>query len=227
MNGFAASPAVFPTRKARIDWEERANQLTHGLAALLSIAAAIWMMSSAAETHNTWLIVGCWIYAISLVLVYSTSALSHSFRRGWWKHTFRTLDQVSIFLLIVGNYTPVGLTIARNLWPVLLAMWILALAGIYTKLMITGIRNVPVWCYLAIGWMPLLAAKPILMCFDLTALAWIIAGGFFYTVGTFFLANDSRSHYYHPLWHLFVMAGSSCHFIVINTHLIQVVSHQG
>ncbi len=224
MSGVIVSSAAFPSRKARLDWEERANQITHGLATLISICGAAWLISSASAVGNTWLTVGCAIYGASLVSVYSMSALSHSFRRGKWKHTFRTLDQVCIFLLISGNYTPVGLTIARDWWPVLAAMWILSFAGMATKIFVTGIRNVPVWFYVAVGWMPLLATQPIFAQFSATGLAWVFAGGLSYTIGTLFLANDQRAHYFHPIWHVMVMIGSTCHFLVIQQHLIPCVS---
>lgn len=224
MSGVIASSAAFPGRKARIDWEERANQITHGLATLISICGACWLISSALAVGNTWLTVGCVIYGASLVSVYSMSALSHSFRRGKWKHTFRTLDQVCIFLLISGNYTPVGLTIARDWWPVLAAMWILSFAGMATKIFVTGIRNVPVWFYVAVGWMPLLATQPIFAQFSAAGLGWVFAGGLSYTIGTLFLANDQRAYYFHPIWHVLVMIGSTCHFLVIQQHLIPCVS---
>lgn len=224
MSGVLFPPAAFPNRKARLDWEERANQITHGLATLISLCGACWLVSSAAELGDTWLTVGCAIYGASLVIVYLMSALSHSFRRGWWKHTFRTLDQVCIFLLISGNYTPVGLTIARAWWPVLAGMWLLSIAGMATKIFVTGIRNVPVWFYVAVGWMPLLATQPIFDNFNIVGLGWIFAGGLSYTIGTLFLANDGRAHYFHPLWHVMVMIGSTCHFLAIQQHLLPCLS---
>lgn len=224
MQGLLFAPVSFPSRRARIAWEERTNAVTHYVAAVLSLFGAVWLTESASQVGDEWLTAGCAIYGASLVLVYAMSALSHSFRRGWWKHTFRTLDQVCIFLLISGNYTPVGLTIARAWWPVLAAMWVLSFAGIATKLFVTGMRNVPVWFYVAIGWMPLLATEPIFQHFDLAALSWIFVGGACYTVGTLFLANDGKHPYFHPLWHLLVMAGSACHFILMQCYLLPVVA---
>ena len=220
MSGLVFTQAEFPTRRARQEWVERANQFTHVFGALLSIVGAGWLVSSASAVGDFWLSLGCWISAGSMVLLYVASALSHSFRRGWWKHTFRTLDQVSIFLMISGGYTPVGLTVAREYWPVLAAIWALTLAGIATKLFVTGIRNVPMWFYVVCGWMPLLAAPPIIEHFSIPALCWIVVGGLCYTAGTIFLANDERRACFHPLWHVMVIAGSACHFVVIQQFLV-------
>lgn len=224
MGSILFSTDSFASRKARLDWVERANQVTHAAAALLSLLAAGKLLADALPVHDQWLTIGCAVYGVSLVLVFAISALSHSFRRGRLKHGFRTLDQVAIFLVISGMFTPVGLTICRAWWPVLAAMWLMSLAGSATKLFVTGIRNVPTWFYVAVGWMPLLAAKPVLEQFPLAGLAWILAGGVFYTCGTYFLANDERAPIYHPIWHVMVMAGSACHFIVIDQFLVPLVA---
>lgn len=185
--------------------------------------AATALMVAALPVGDFWLTTGCLVYGVSMVLVYSASALSHSFRRGRWKHWFRTLDQVCIFLLISGTFTPVGLTICRDWWPVLAAMWVLSIAGIVTKLFVTGIRNVPVWFYVSVGWLPLLALKPVIEAFPMTGLFWILAGGAFYTCGTYFLAHEERVPVYHPLWHVMVIAGSACHFIVMHQFLVPML----
>lgn len=217
------STSAFETRKARLDWVERANQWTHGAASLASIGAGLALMVAALPVHDVWLTSGCAVYGTSMFLVYAASALSHSFKRGRWKHWFRTLDQVCIFLLISGTFTPVGLTVCRDWWLVLATMWLLSIAGIVTKLYVTGIRNVPVWFYVAVGWLPLVAIKPVIEQFPLMGLLWILAGGGFYTCGTYFLANDERAPAYHPLWHLMVMAGSTCHFIVMHQYLVPLI----
>ena len=206
------------TRKLDLVLRERANQVTHGLATLLATVATVAVISRAVSRGASDLLVtGLWCYAVSQCLVYLCSTLSHSFLRGYWKHTFRTLDQVSIFLMIAGGYTPVGLTICGDSggWFVVGAMWTLAFAGIAAKLFLTGIQNVPVMFYVAVGWLPLLNAGSILNWFPTTGLFWVLAGGICYTVGTWFLLNDDKGRHYHPTWHLLVVAGSSCHFVVM------------
>lgn len=206
------------TRKADLVATERANQLTHGLGALLSAIAAIVLLHRAMSRGGSSLLIsGCLCYGVSQFLVYLCSTLSHSFLSGKRKHTFRTLDQVSIFLMIAGGYTPVGLMICSDSggWMVVVAMWVLALAGIATKVFFRGIQNVPVWFYLAVGWLPLLHTKPIVDWFPTAGLYWILAGGICYTIGTYFLLNDNKGRYYHPTWHILVIVGSSCHFWVM------------
>ncbi len=211
------------TRKADLVATERANQLTHGLASVLAAVAAIVLLDLAVSRGGSPLLIsGCLCYGISQFLVYLCSTLSHSFLSGPRKHTFRTLDQVSIFLMIAGGYTPVGLTVCSEAGggPVVIAMWTLALAGIATKVLIRGIRNVPVWFYMAVGWLPLLNSSAIVSWFSADGLFWILAGGISYTVGTYFLLNDDKGRYYHPTWHVLVIGGSSCHFWVMYHYLV-------
>lgn len=211
------------TRKADLVATERANQITHGLAAVLSGVAAIAVVSSAVYRNGDALLVGgCLSYGVTQFLVYLCSTLSHSFLRGYRKHTFRTLDQVSIFLMIAGCYTPIGLSVcgASGGIPVVVAMWLLAFAGIAVKVFVCGIQNVPVWFYVIVGWLPLLNSGPILDWFSTAGFLWILTGGICYMVGTYFLINDDKGRYYHPTWHVLVIAGSACHFQVIYSHLI-------
>ncbi len=160
---------------------------------------------------------GCLVYGVSLVAVYVSSFLSHSFTRPAWRHAFRTLDQVSIFLLIAGSYTPVGLVYCRDgLWPlVLVGMWSMALLGIWTKLYVAGLRNVSVWYYLATAWFALCAVPRLAQVLTLSEVAWVLAGAVAYTGGVWFLLNDRRWPFLHALWHLSVLAGSICHYQAI------------
>ena len=162
------------------------------------------------------------IYGASLIAVYVFSTLSHSFSEGRWLHVFRTADQVSIFALITGNFTPVGMMVCRDGagWTILAAMWTLSPIGILTKLFITKRENVSVWFYLVLGWLPLLSMGPVCEWFPIDGLLWIIAGGGLYTLGTYFFVNDTRVRYFHTVWHVLVIGGSVCHFVVIYCYLI-------
>ena len=221
MSGLLWSHAPLNTRKARLVNEERANQVTHGLATALSIAGSAFLIREAAALGDLVVTYACVIYAITLTMVYLTSTLSHSFLSGKWKHSFRTLDQVSIFLLISGAFTPVGLTVCNTgYWFLIpITMWILSLTGVFLKLFVTGVQMVPVWFYVLIGCMPMLAAPVMMTWFPLAGLAWIAAGAACLLVGTIFLCNDTKVPYFHCVWHLLVTAGCGCHFVV-NYHYL-------
>lgn len=223
---FNHSPALWRStpgvRRMRLVYEERANQITHGVAAALSVAGAIGLMSAARQTGDPWLMAGCAVFGVSMSLVYWASCLSHSFLSGRWKHRFRTLDQVSIFLLIAGNYTPVGLTLCRDngWWLVLAAMWLLSLGGIGIKLFVTRLQNVPAWFYAAVGWLPGLTIGHLAQQLPLPAMLWILAGGGLYSVGIYFLTNDRKVWFYHPVWHVLTMSGTACHFLVVYWYVV-------
>lgn len=225
MSGLLWSDPLLGERKSKLVLQERANQVTHGAGAVLSTVAAVALLRAATANGDPWLVFGCWVYAVSLVSLYWSSTLSHSFLSGRKKHVWRSADQVCIFLLIAGNYTPVGLTVCRHdwWWLVPVAMWVLALAGIATKLFVKGIQNVPVWFYAAVGWLPAVAMAPAAEFFSGWGVFWILAGAVSYTVGILFLCLDTKVPYFHCVWHVFTMLGSACHFIVIYSFLIPAV----
>ena len=213
MLGQAASSAL-PRRG--ID-EETANQLTHGVGFLLSLVGTGVLLLTAYGVGDSWVALGCTVYGVTLVALYAASTLSHSFHRPQLREFFRTLDQVCIFLLIAGNFTPVALVHLRHdWWPCLLiAMWGLAFAGIVFKVFFRRLRNVAVSAYVLLGWLPIIAINEIINKVHGTGFAWILAGGAFYMAGTVFLALDQRVKYFHAVWHLLVIAGSACHYIVV------------
>ena len=208
---------------SRFDTEEVANQWTHGAGFVLSLPAGWWLVRVTLDKHNDWLSLGCAIYAVSLSLLYAASTLSHSVHRGIWRHRFRTLDQVCIFLLIAGNYTPFGMTYFRDGWGgvLLIGMWALAVAGIVAKLFFTKFHNVTAWFYLLMGWVPVLAIPHFMRCLGGEGVAWIIAGGLSYSAGTWFLMNDER-RFHHVVWHLFTMLGSACHYWLVLNYVVRL-----
>lgn len=201
---------------SRFVTEELANQWTHGIGFALSLPAGWWLIRSAFDRHNVWLTAGCAIYAVTLSLLYAASTLSHSVHRGIWRHRFRTLDQVCIFLLIAGSYTPFGMTFLHDGWwgAFLIGMWMLAATGIVLKLFFTRLYNVSPSFYLLMGWATVLAMPHYFHCLGVEGVAWIVASGAAYSTGTWFLAHDERP-LFHTVWHLFVMLGSVCHFILV------------
>jgi hemolysin III len=207
------------THKIRAEW---ANQITHALGLLLSLTASVVLIRAVAAGGDVWTLAGAAVYCASLVSVYAASTLSHSFAHPAPRHFFRTVDQICIFLLIAGSYTPVALVYLRDgYWPVVLvAMWACALAGIGAKLFVRQLGNVNAWFYVATGWIPLLSIGPMLARLPDGSISLVLAGGLCYTGGVLFLLRDHISPYYHALWHLAVIAGSACHYAVIYTALV-------
>ncbi len=133
------------------------------------------------------------------------------------RHFFRTVDQVCIFLLIAGTFTPLALTYFRGgwWWALFLSVWALALTGIFFKLFYTRLHNVSVGAYVLLGWLPVLAIKPIVEVVPGHILAWVALGGLFYTVGTVFLMRDDKVPFFHAAWHVLVIGGSACHYYAV------------
>ncbi len=197
--------------------EELANCATHGLGFLLSLVGTVALLERTAEYGDTLQMVGVAIYGSTLMALYAASTLSHSFERPRLRHLFRTLDQVCIFLLIAGTYTPIAMTYLRDgwWWTLFAAIWGMALLGIIAKVFYTRLHGVSVSAYVLLGWMPIIAIRPIVAAMPTAALAWIVIGGIFYTLGTSFLMLDERVPFFHATWHLFVMAGSACHYYAV------------
>ena len=208
--------------KRRVLTDEAANMLTHALGLMLSIAATTVLVLVARERGDAWQIVGCSVFGAALIALYAASTLSHAFQQPRLRHFFRTVDQVCIFLLIAGTYTPFALAFLRGgwWWALLAAIWGLALLGIIFKVFVRGHQNVATWSYVALGWLPIIAVRPIVARVPGTALAWLLAGGIFYTIGTLFLARDERYPYFHAIWHLFVIGGSACHYIGVLLYVL-------
>jgi len=203
---------------------EGLNFLSHALGLLLALSAAVVLTRAVWNDGDPIKVIGCEIYAATLVAVYTASMLSHAFHRPALRHFFRTLDQTCIFLLIAGTYTPWGLCYYREGWggPLLAAFWILAFCGALFKLLVKGLDNVATASYVLLGWLPMLAIKPILERVPAEGLGWMIAGGLLYTLGTWFLSRDMRYPYYHVVWHLIVIAASACHFAGVMLYVVPV-----
>ena len=206
---------------SRFVTEEVANQWTHGIGFVLSLPAGWWLVQSTLSKHNQWLTAGCAIYAVTLSLLYAASTLSHSVHRGIWRHRFRTFDQVCIFLLSAGSYTPFGMVFLREGWwgVLLVAMWVLAGVGIVLKLFFTKLHNVSTSFYLLVGWVPILAAPHYYRCLGGEGVAWIVMCATAYSSGTWFLINDQR-RFHHTIWHLCVMLGSAVHYLLVLNYIV-------
>jgi hemolysin III len=196
---------------------ERFNSISHLIGAAAALAGAAGLIVSAAQQGDPWKIVSFSIYGASLILLYLFSTLYHSLRHAG-KTVFQKLDHLAIYLLIAGTYTPFTLVTLRGRWGWVLfgLIWGLAVMGIVLEAVVRkGRRIVPVLIYLAMGWLLIIALKPLLTSLTTTGFAWLLLGGLFYTSGVFFYALGNKVTHFHGIWHLFVIAGSLCHYVTI------------
>jgi len=197
--------------------EEIANSVSHGLGLLAAATAAPVLVHSAVRHGGAARIAGASVFAAAMVLLYVTSTLYHALPGNRAKRLFQILDHAAIFLMIAGTYTPFTLGVLRGTWGWTLfgIVWGLALAGIV--LSATGGVRYPklrTFLYLAMGWLIVIAAKPLWLRMPKEGLFWLSAGGIAYTAGVAFYAAK-RVRYSHFVWHLFVIAGTACHFIAV------------
>ncbi|MFK3768035.1 hemolysin III family protein [Pseudomonas putida] len=200
---------------------ERFNAWTHLVGAVLACIGAIWLIVAAGLQGDPWKIVSFSIYGGTLLLLYSISTLYHS-TRGRSKVIMRKLDHLSIYLLIAGSYTPFCLVSLRGPWGWSLfgVVWGLAVIGMLQEIKPRSeARVLSIIIYAVMGWIVLVAVKPLLQSLGTAGFAWLAAGGVFYTVGIIFFAFDSRFRHWHGIWHLFVIAGSLMHFVAVSLYV--------
>jgi len=194
--------------------EEIASSITHGIGSLLSIAALVILVVLASHQGTAGGVVGFSIYGSCLVILYLASTLYHAFPPSKVKDFFHVLDHASIYLLIAGTYTPVVLGPLRGPWGWSLfgVIWGLALAGMTLKIFFTGRFNVlSTLFYLGMGWLIVIAIKPMLALLPAGFLIWLVIGGLSYSLGVIFYLWH-KIPYHHAIWHLFVLGGSISHF---------------
>lgn len=195
--------------------EEIFHAITHGIGVALAVAGLVVLVVLAARGGDVWRIVSFSIYGGSLTLLYLASTLYHSFQNERLKRFFRSFDHLSIFLLIAGTYTPVTLISLRGAWGWTLfgLIWGFAVCGIVYELLFLGRSKwITVTIYLSMGWLAIIAIKPMLTVVPIGLFWWILAGGLCYTGGVLFYVRK-KMRYHHVLWHLFVLFGSACHFL--------------
>jgi hemolysin III len=208
----AAAPARSLTKG-----EEIANSVTHGLGLAASVVAFPVLVVGAARRFGTPEVVGAAVFASSLVALYLVSTLYHALRPSRTKQVLQKLDHTAIYLLIAGSYTPFTLGVLRGPWGWTLfsLVWAIAGTGIALEFALgKRVHKLAVGLYVLMGWLVVVAVKPLLASVPWPGLAWLAAGGLLYTGGVAFYAAK-RVRYAHTVWHLFVLAGSVCHFVAI------------
>jgi hemolysin III len=202
--------------------EEVANSVTHGLGLLASLVGAFVLVSLSVEVGEAWHVVSAVVYGATLVALYAASTLYHALKGTRARKVLRVLDHCSIYLLIAGTYTPVTLVSMRGGWGWTLfgLAWGLAAVGIAFKILATGrFAILSTLAYVLMGWLCIVAVKPMFVLLSPGALALLGAGGVLYTAGIVFY-NSKRVPYSHAVWHLFVVAGSVCHYLAIALYVL-------
>lgn len=202
--------------------EEILNSVTHGAGALISIAGLILLIVFSSIYGQTTHIVSCTIYGTTLVLLYTASTLYHGFQKPNIKHVFKILDHSCIYILIAGTYTPFMLVTVRGAlgWTIFSIVWGLTILGIVFKaFFVNRFKIVSTIAYILMGWLVILAIKPLFHALPGGGIFWLISGGLAYTIGTIFYAWK-KLPFNHTIWHLFVLTGSVCHFLAIMFYVV-------
>jgi hemolysin III len=196
--------------------EEIANSVSHGAGLVAAIAATPLLLSHAAQQGGGYL-VGTSVFGATIVLLYLASTLYHALPRGKAKRVLQVIDHGAIFFLIAGTYTPFTLGVLRGAWgwTLFALVWALAVIGVILKA-VRGVRypTLSLLMYLGMGWLGVVAIRPLWLGVPLSGLFWLLLGGIAYTVGAAFFTAE-RMGYCHFVWHVFVLAGTSCHFIAV------------
>lgn len=208
---------VRPRREQSLG-EEIANSISHGAGLLAAIIGIPVLIVHAARHGDAIFIAACSLFSLTIVLMYFASTLYHALPVGKAKRVFKVLDHSSIYLLIAGTYAPFTLGVLRGPWGWTLfgIVWGLAVAGVALKA--SGKASNPILStavYLLMGWVVVIAVNPLFTRVPTAGLLWLLAGGLCYTGGVVFFATDSQLRYGHAVWHLFVLAGTVCHYFAV------------
>jgi len=198
--------------------EELANSISHAIALIAALVGTPFLIISAVRQGQIGLVVGVSVFSATTIILYLSSTVYHALPAGKAKRIFRTIEHSAIFLLIAGTYTPFTLGVLKGAWGWTLfgLVWGFAIIGVAMKTLQK--MSHPIFStslYLLMGWLIIIAINPLLAKLPTEGLLWLLAGGLSYTVGVIFFATDSRLHYGHFLWHLFVMGGTTCHYFAI------------
>lgn len=195
---------------------------SHAIGAVLAVAALIIMV--AVSLGDPWRVTAAAVFGATLVLLYGASTLYHAFSCPRLKPFLQIIDHAAIYLLIAGSYTPLTLVAMRGAWGWTLfgTVWFLAIVGIVVKAVMRGRRETR-WStalYLAMGWLVLVAIRPLLAALPPTGLAWLVGGGLCYSFGIIFFVRETM-RFNHAIWHGFVIAGSACHVVATTVYMLR------
>lgn len=205
--------------------QERLNAITHGVGAVLALAGLVILAVAATLYGGPWHIVSFCVFGASLLTLYLCSTLYHSLGHGKAKAVFRKLDHAAIYLLIAGTYTPFALVALHGPvgWTVFWVIWALAVVGIICEQLFTERVEILVTSFfLVMGWLSLLAVRPLMAALPAPAIGWLLVGGVMYSVGAVVYLME-RMPYNHAVWHLFVLAGSAAHFVAVLLYVLPIV----
>jgi hemolysin III len=203
-------------KQAQTRGEEIANSISHGIGFLGAVAVTPFLIITAIPS-GTYSIVGASIFGATMIVLYLSSTLYHAFPHSRTKQVFRIFDHGAIFLLIAGTYTPFTLGLLRGAWGWSLfgIVWALAIFGVILKSVGgPGNHKLSTALYLAMGWLAVVAAKPLWLGLPAWGLFWLIAGGLMYSAGVLFFVKE-RMKFSHLVWHLFVLGGTACHIVAV------------
>ena len=205
-------------KRGQSQGEEISNSISHGIGLVAALVGTPFLIMHAVRIGDAGFIVGASLFSVSMILLYLASALYHALPRGKAKRCFRIIEHSAIFILIAGTYTPLTLGILRGAfgWALFGIVWGLAIAGVALKAFYkTAHPIISTGLYLLMGWLLVIAIKPLFARMPTAGLFLLIAGGLSYTAGVAFFATDSRLKYGHLIWHLFVITGTTCHYFVV------------
>jgi len=197
--------------------EEIANSITHGIGAILSVAGLVLLISFSAVYGNAWHIISFTVFGCTMLFLYLSSTLVHSWRSGKAKDVFEILDHSAIYFFIAGTYTPYLLIIVKGWegWTMLGVIWGMAILGtVFKCFFVKKYLFTSTILYVLMGWLIVLIWKPVVLNLNPAGLHLLVAGGIIYTVGAIFYVWRGFK-YHHAIWHIFVIAGSACHFFGI------------
>ncbi|MEK4565665.1 hemolysin III family protein [Alkalihalobacillus sp. FSL R5-0424] len=204
--------------------EELANAITHGIGAVISIACLTLLIVFASLYGNAWHIVSFSIYGTSMLLLYASSTLVHSFPPGKAKDLFEILDHSAIYLFIAGTYTPILFIVVQGAlgWTLFGIVWGIATLGIVFKIFfVKKFLVISTIFYLLMGWMALFAIKPIVLTLPIQGTLFLVGGGILYSLGTiFYIWRGFKFH--HAVWHLFVLGGTVLHFFLVIMYILPI-----
>ena len=198
--------------------EEIANSISHGIGLVAALVGATFLIMHAVRHGDTGFIVGTSVFSATMIFLYLASTFYHALPMGKAKGVFRVIEHSAIFLLIAGTYTPFTLGVLRGAWgwTLLGVVWGLAIVGVALKVFDKAYHPIlSTGLYLLMGWIVVIAVDPLLARVPTAGFLWLLAGGLSYTAGVAFFATDSRLQYGHLIWHLFVIAGTACHYFAV------------